>query len=139
MKTLELSKAEKQIVNPWQWQDQLGFAQAVKVSKEQQTLYCSGQTAMDPDGKPVGEGDMRAQLAYSLQNLETVLTQAGYSLTDVVRLNYYTTDVDLFFQHYDVVLTRLAETGTKVASTLLGVSRLAFPQLLVEIEATAVK
>ncbi|PRY05025.1 enamine deaminase RidA (YjgF/YER057c/UK114 family) [Pontibacter ummariensis] len=139
METLTKPETEKQAINPWQWQDQLGFAQAIKVKNYQETLFCAGQTAMSPEGKPIGEGDMRAQIGYALDNLETVLAQAAYSLSDVVRLNYYTTDVDLFFQHYDVVLNRLAESGSKVSSTLLGVSRLAFPQLLIEIEATAVK
>jgi enamine deaminase RidA (YjgF/YER057c/UK114 family) len=56
-----------------------------------------------------------------------------------VRLNYYTTDVDKFFAAHDIVITRLKEAGCRPASTLLGVSRLAFPELMVEIEATAVK
>jgi enamine deaminase RidA (YjgF/YER057c/UK114 family) len=55
-----------------------------------------------------------------------------------VRLNYYTTDVDRFFEEYDVLTARLAEFGCRPAATLLGVTRLAFPELLVEIEATAV-
>jgi len=75
-----------------------------------------------------------------MDNLETVLREAGYSLSDVVRINYYTTDVDAFFEAYpDEVAGRLAEAGCQPASTLLGVTRLAFPQLMVEIEATAVK
>lgn len=130
---------KKEIINPWQWQDQLGFVQAVHVKKPQETLYCAGQTAMDAAGKPCGEGDMRAQIQHAMDNLETVLTQAGFGLSDIVRLHYYTTDVDLFFQHYDVITHRLSYSGAKVSATLLGVSRLAFPQLLVEIEATAVK
>jgi enamine deaminase RidA (YjgF/YER057c/UK114 family) len=56
----------------------------------------------------------------------------------VVRLNYYTTDVDRFFEAHDALVGRLAEAGCQPSSTLLGVTRLAFPELLVEIEATAV-
>ncbi len=63
---------------------------------------------------------------------------AGFELSDIVRLNYYTTDVDRFFEEYDVLTARLAEFGCRPAATLLGVTRLAFPELLVEIEATAV-
>jgi enamine deaminase RidA (YjgF/YER057c/UK114 family) len=80
---------------------------------------------------------MRGQLEMSLTNLEVVLHHAGYTLTDVVRLNYYTTDVDLLLRHGDVIAARLA--GVRYASTLLGVARLAGPELLVEIEATAVR
>ncbi len=55
-----------------------------------------------------------------------------------MRLNIYTTDVDMFFEAYGPAAARLAEAGCRPASTLLGVTRLAFPELLVEIEATAV-
>ncbi len=83
-------------------------------------------------------GDMGAQLAQALDNLQTVLGAAGATLSDVMRMNIYTTDVDLFFEAYGPGAARLAEAGCKPASTLLGVTRLAFPELLVEIEATAV-
>jgi enamine deaminase RidA (YjgF/YER057c/UK114 family) len=64
-------------------------------------LHCAGQASVDADGKPVHEGDMRGQLTRSLDNLEIVLGEAGLGLADVVRLNYYTTDVDAFFESYD--------------------------------------
>ena len=94
---------------------------------------------MSADGKPLHSGDMRAQLAQSLDNLETVLKASGYGLSNVVRLNFYTTDIDAFFEAYDAAMTRLEEARCKPASTLLGVARLAFPELMIEIEATAVK
>ncbi len=79
---------------------------------------------------------MRAQLILAFDNLETVLRAAGFELSDVVRLNYYTTDMDAYFQAADVGGSRFA--GNPPTVTLLGVSRLAFPELLIEIEATAV-
>ena len=94
---------------------------------------------MSADGRPLHEGDMRAQIGQALDNLEEVLRSAGLSLSDVVRLNYYTTDIDSFFAAYEVALGRLKEAGIQPSSTLLGVSRLAFPELLIEIEATAVQ
>ena len=97
-----------------------------------------GQTSVDGEGRPVHSGDMRAQLVLALDNLEAVLREAGLTLADVVRLNYYTTDVDAFFGASGIVMERLAGSGCRPASTLLGVARLAFPELLVEIEATAV-
>ena len=130
---------EQKAINPWGWQNQLGFSQAIEVKAAQRVLYCAGQASMSADGKPLHEGDMRAQVGQCLDNLEAVLTNAGWSLSDVVRLNYYTTDVDGFFGAYEVVLRRLKDAGIQPSSTLLGVSRLAFRELLVEIEATAVK
>ncbi|HWS56407.1 MAG TPA: RidA family protein [Pyrinomonadaceae bacterium] len=129
---------ERKIINPWSWQDSLGFVQANEVSGFRRVLVCSGQTAVNAVGEPQHAGDMRAQLALALDNLEEVLKGAGLALSNVVRLNYYTTDVDLFLREQEAAAARLAEHGCRPASTLLGVTRLAFPELLVEIEATAV-
>jgi enamine deaminase RidA (YjgF/YER057c/UK114 family) len=128
---------EREIVNPWQWQDQYGFVQANALTGPQRVVVCAGQTAMDADGKPQHAGDMRAQVALALDNVETVLAQAGLELGDVVRMNYYVTDIDAFFGAADVLGARLQAAGCRPASTLLGVARLAFPEFLIEIEATA--
>ena len=82
---------------------------------------------------------MPAQVDQALNNLEEVLGRAGFQLSDVVRLNYYTTDVDAFIAAGEVWGARSAEAGCRPSSTLLGVARLAFPALMVEIEATAVR
>ena len=83
---------ERRIINPWTWQDQMGYVQANEVSETQRTLFCAGQTSVDKEGRPVHAGDMGAQLAQALDNLETVLGAAGAALSDVMRLNIYTTD-----------------------------------------------
>jgi enamine deaminase RidA (YjgF/YER057c/UK114 family) len=127
---------ERRAINPWQWQDQFGFVQANEIKGIERMLICSGQTAMNAEGQPQHPGDMRAQVALALDNLETVLREAGFDWSNVVRLNYYTTDVEAFFQAGDVLGSRIG--GIQVTSTLLGVTRLAFPELLIEIEATAV-
>jgi enamine deaminase RidA (YjgF/YER057c/UK114 family) len=129
---------ERKAVNPWAWSAELGFNQGEMVSGPARTLYCSGQTAMSADGQPLHAGDMAAQLALSLDNLEAVLADAGMSLANLVRLNVYTTDVDLLMQHYGVLASRLGAAQVAPASTLLGVARLAIPLLLVELEGTAV-
>lgn len=129
---------ERRIINPWTWQDQFGYVQANEVSDAQRTLFCAGQTSVDEEGRPVHPEDMRAQIIQAMDNLETVLKEAGFELSDVVRLNIYTTDVDRFFEAFDAAVGRIEEAGCRPASTLLGVTRLAFPELMVEIEATAV-
>lgn len=116
----------------------MGYVQANEVSGAQRTLFCAGQTSVDDEGRPVHPEDMGAQLNKALDNLETVLREAGFEMSDVVRLNYYTTDVTRFFEAYEPAARRLAEAGCRPASTLLGVAALAFPELLIEIEATAV-
>ncbi|WP_432117447.1 RidA family protein [Streptomyces sp. bgisy032] len=125
-------------VNPVTWSLELGFNQGELVSGHTRTLYCSGQTATDADGKPQHEGDMAGQLALSLDNLQAVLGEAGMSLAHLVRLTVYATDVDLLFPHYGVLAARLGAAGAAPATTLLGVTRLAIPGQLVELEGTAV-
>ncbi|MEU5873987.1 RidA family protein [Glycomyces sp. NPDC047369] len=129
---------ERTAVNPVEWSLELGFDQGELVSGQARTLYCSGQTSTGKDGRPEHEGDMAAQLALSLDNLEAVLAGAGMTLADLVRLNVYTTDVDGLMPHYGVLAGRLGAAGAAPASTLLGVVRLAVPGLLVELEGTAV-
>lgn len=129
---------ERTAVNPWAWSVEMGYNQGEIVSGHTRTLYCSGQTAMSDEGKPQHDGDMAAQLALTLDNLEAVLGEAGMSLANLVRLNVYTTDVDLLFQHYGVLASRLGAAGVAPATTMLGVTRLAIPTLMVELEGTAV-
>lgn len=116
----------------------MGFNQGELVSGPSRTLYCSGQTAMNGDGQPQHPDDMAAQLALSLDNLEAVLAEADMTLTNLVRLNVYTTDVDALFEHYGVLAARLGAAGATPTTTMLGVTRLAIPVLTVELEGTAV-
>ncbi|MFF5798894.1 RidA family protein [Streptomyces albogriseolus] len=129
---------ERNAVNPVSWSVEMGFNQGEVVSGHSRTLYISGQTAMSKDGQPEHDGDMAAQLALGVDNVEAVLAEAGMSLANLVRLNVYTTDVDLLFQHYGVLAGRLGAAGVAPATTMLGVTRLAVPGQMVELEGTAV-
>lgn len=125
-------------VNPWEWSKAVGFSQAVDLQGAERLLLCSGQTAITGDGSPPSSTDMGDQVRTAFENLGAVLRAAGLSPSDVVKVNYYTTDVDELI----AVLGHVAGEffGANLpASTLLGVSRLAFPQLKVEIEATAAR
>jgi enamine deaminase RidA (YjgF/YER057c/UK114 family) len=130
---------ERRIVNPWTWQDTYGFVQANEVTGGQRVVYCAGQASVDADGRPVHVDDMAGQINQCVDNLQTVLRAAGLELSNVIRLCYYTTDVDRLLASYHVLVERLAAANCRPASTLLGVTRLAFPELLIEIEATAVE
>ena len=125
-------------INPWPWSVQRGFNQAELVEGHTRELIMSGQCAMSADGAPQHAGDMRAQIVMAMDNIEQLLSDAGMQLRDVVRLNIYTTDVNAFFEHCPPMYERLAAAGITPTSTLLEISRLAFPELLVELEATAV-
>lgn len=129
---------ERTAINPVTWSVEMGFNQGEIVSGNTRTLYCSGQTATNSDGKPQHDGDMAAQVALSLDNLEAVLSEASMALADLVRLNIYTTDVDLLLQHYGVLASRLGAAQVAPTTTMLGVARLALPGLMIELEGTAV-
>jgi enamine deaminase RidA (YjgF/YER057c/UK114 family) len=128
---------QRRAVNPWRWSLPYAFNQGELVEGHSRVLYCAGQAAMDKEGKPQHAGDMRRQIALALDNLEAVLREAEMTLANVVRLIVYTTDVRAMIEDYDVLSTRLDAVGVKPAQTLLGVANLAFPEMLVELEATA--
>lgn len=124
-------------VNPWEWSKAFGFSQAVDVSGGGHVLVCSGQTAIGDDGAPPTTSDMTEQVEKALENLTTVLGQAGMAMDDVVKLTVYTTDVDQLLGSYGSATKFLGDNLP--AMTLIGVARLAYPELKVEIEAVAVK
>ena len=121
-------------VNPWDWSVQFGFNQAELVEEPSKVLLCSGQTAIDGDGHVQHAGDIGAQANLAWDNLEAVLGEAGMTIDNVVRATIFTTDVD-------ACIAALGEMGERRPSafTLIGVSRLAYPELLVELEAIAVR
>lgn len=124
-------------VNPWDWSIKLGYNQAEIITGTNRQVICAGQTAVDQEGNPQHQDDMRAQISLALDNLETVLRQADMGLENVIRLGVYTTDVDTALQNFDVMGARFAPHRVAPPMTLLGVSRLAVAGLLFEIEAMA--
>jgi enamine deaminase RidA (YjgF/YER057c/UK114 family) len=137
MRNARNTRVERTSINPWSWSAKLGFDQAQLVEGHRRELICSGQDAVDADGNPQHPGDMAAQLGVALDNLEAVLADADMTLANVVRLNAYATDVDELFKHWARLTDRFGDSGRFVTS-VLGVTRLAAPQLLVLLEATAV-
>lgn len=100
-------------------------------------LICAGQTSVDGDGNPLHSGEMRGQIGAALDNLEAVLKDAGMDLSNVVKLGVYATDVDEALKNFDLLGMRFGQHQVAPPMTLLGVTRLAIPGLLFEIEATA--
>jgi enamine deaminase RidA (YjgF/YER057c/UK114 family) len=130
---------EHRIINPWTWQERAGFVHGHETTGATRVLYCAGAAAVDAAGSPSHLGDMGGQALAALDNLEIVLQAAGYQLGDVVRLNTYVTDVEAYAQARPALQQRLDAAGCRYAATLLGVTRLARPELLIEIEATAAR
>ena len=124
-------------VNPWPWSLNFGYNQAEILDGASRQLVCAGQTAVDGEGNPQHPGDMRAQITLALDNLEAVLAGANMTFGNVTRLSVYVTDMDAAMENFDVLGARLEPVGATPPMTLLGVTRLALPGLMFEIEATA--
>ncbi len=128
---------EKKITNPWKWQDQRSYVQAVEVKNIESTLYVSGQTAINDDGISSDE-DMESQLIKALRNLEKVINEAGFTCNGIVRLNIYTTSTAELWPHFNIFQDWIAKHDIKQATSMLEVTSL-FETLKVELEATVVK
>lgn len=128
---------QRTAVNPWDWSLKLGYNQAEITQGQTRQVICAGQTAVDENGAPQHIGDMRGQIALALDNLETVLNSADMGLENIIRLGIYATDVDEALKHFDLFGMRFGPLQSAPPMTLLGVTRLAIPGLMFEIEATA--
>jgi enamine deaminase RidA (YjgF/YER057c/UK114 family) len=122
-------------INPSSWSINLGFDQGELVEGHKRVLFCSGQDAMDAEGNPQHQGDIAAQLELGLDNLEAVLAAADMTFANVVRLNFFTTDVDELLKQFGTVNNRFGDN--RYATSVLGVAQLP-AQFLVMVEATAV-
>ena len=129
---------QKREINPPDWLQEFNINHGIEVTGGQRVLYLSGQTSNAADGTPMHAGDLVAQFKLAWANLKNALADADMGPSDVVRLNMYTTDVDAFMEAVEELVPIYAEDGCKPACTLLGVDRLFEPDLMIELEATAV-
>jgi 2-iminobutanoate/2-iminopropanoate deaminase len=98
-------------------------------------LFLAGQIAVDPQGNIVGAGDIRAQARQVLENIRTILKTQGAGMADVVNVTVYVTDIRAFHEIADIRLEYFPCNGP--ASAIVEVSKLALPELLIEISAVA--
>ncbi len=115
------------------YEDVIGFSRAVRVGD---TVYVSGTVAWGDDGKLMGEGDVYVQARQALRNIERALAEAGATMRDVVRTRIYLTEMERWEEAARAHAEAFAEV--KPAASMVEVSRLAEPAMLVEIEAVAV-
>ncbi len=129
-------------INPWTWQEALGYSQGVLVEQPERTLYAAGQASMDPDGNLLHAGDVAGQASVAMDNVETLLAAAGMTLADVVRYDIHCTDLQDYFLSggHEQVAKRFAMAGTLPAGGIATqVPALAVPGMAVEITVIAAR
>lgn len=129
---------QKREINPTDWLQGFNINHGIEVTGGQRVLYLSGQTSNAADGTPMHAGDIVAQFKLAWSNLKDALAASDMAPPNIVRLNMYTTDVDAFMAAIEQLVPIYAEDGCKPSCTLLGVARLFEPELMIELEATAV-
>ncbi|RDI71092.1 RidA family protein [Halopelagius longus] len=118
-----------------EWEPKVGYSRAVRTGE---TIRVSGTTATDEDGDVVGVGDAGAQTRQALSNVVSAVEELGGGVEDVVRTRMYVVDIEEWEAVGEAHGSFFRDVPVRPASTMVEVSRLVDPELLVEIEAEAV-
>ena len=129
---MTINKEAKSLSMPWE--KEYGYAQSVKV---EDTIYVSGQVSHDETGKIVSRGDMEAQMRQAYINIQKVLAQYGATMNNIVDETLFVTDMDAAFSAAVKCRENVFSGIPVVASTIVQIQRLAFPDLLIEIRCVA--
>ncbi len=128
--------SKPRFLNPDTLSNPPGYTHVVEMAGPARIVYIAGQLALDRKGNIVGKGDFRAQAIQVFENLKSALAAVGATFNDVVKINNYVRDMG-HRPIYQEVRDRYVNTAVPPASTLVGVTALALPDALLEIEAIA--
>jgi 2-iminobutanoate/2-iminopropanoate deaminase len=125
---LTINKETKNFGMPWE--KEYGYAQAVKIGD---TIYVSGQVSHDDDGNIVGQGHMEAQMRQAYANIQKLLAKYGTTMENIVDEIIFVTDMDAAFAAAVKCRQEIFSGNPVIASTIIQIQRLAFPELMIEI------
>ncbi|MER7133019.1 Rid family hydrolase [Streptosporangium saharense] len=117
----------------------LMYNRAVRIDEPRSWLLVSGHEARDDDGTIAHKGDMAGQIRLTVRRLGQTVTEGGMTMADVVQIRLFTTNLAECKTHYGVLMDELAELRCRPASLLTEVKALSDPDMLIEIEAIAVR
>lgn len=129
---MAINKEPKSLGMPWE--KEYGYSQAVKVGD---TIYISGQVSHDDEGKIVGRGDMEAQMRQAYANIQKMLKKYGATMDNVIDEVLFVTDMNTAFAAAVKCRQEVFSGQPVVASTIVQIQRLAFPDLMIEIKCVA--
>ena len=129
---MTINKETKSLGMPWE--KEYGYAQAVKVGD---TIYLSGQVSHDDGGNIVGHRDMESQMRQAYTNIQKVLAQYGATMDNIVDEILFVTDMDSAFAAAVKCRKEVFSSTPVLASTIVQIQRLAFPDLMIEIKCVA--
>jgi len=129
---LTINKETKNFGMPWE--KEYGYVQAVKVGD---TIYVSGQVSHDDTGNIVGRGDMETQMRQAYSNIRKLLAQYGATIENIVDEILFVTNMDEAFAAAVKCRQEIFSGTPVIASTIVQIQRLAFPDLMIEIRCVA--
>lgn len=129
---MSISKEAKSLDMPWE--QEYGYSQSIRVGD---TIYLAGQVSHDAEGDFVGVGDMEAQMRQAYANVQKLLAEYGATMDNVVDEVVFVTDMKDAFEAATKCRKEIFAGQPVVASTIVEVKKLAFPELLIEIKCVA--
>jgi 2-iminobutanoate/2-iminopropanoate deaminase len=129
---LTINKETKSLDMPWE--KEYGYTQAIKIGD---TIYVSGQVSHDDSGNIVGREDMEAQMRQAYANIKKLLAKYGATMENIVDEIIFVTDMDAAFAAAVKCRPEIFSGNPVIASTIVQIQRLAFPELMIEIRCVA--
>ncbi len=129
---MTISKEAKSLGMPWE--NEYGYSQAIKVGD---TIYLAGQVSHDDKGNVLGVGNMEVQMRQAYANVKKVLAQYGVTMANVVDEVVFVTDMEAAFAARVKMKQEVFSGPPVLASTIVQIQRLAFPELMIEIRCIA--